>query len=77
MLRHLGLQESADRLAHPDDALIAAYRSQLDAARAEMTRFDVSGVPALIVGTGEKRHMMQASALFGGLETFFARLKAA
>ena len=77
VLRTLDLPESADRLAKPDDALIAAYGSRLAAARVAMHRFGASGVPALIAGTGNKRHMMQASVLFGSLDSLVTRLKAA
>ena len=77
ILRLLNLPESADRLAHPDDALIAAYRTRLEAARVDMQRFRANGVPALIVGAGDQRRMVQASALFGSLDVLLAELKAA
>lgn len=77
ILRLLNLPESADRLATPDDALIAAYRGRLEAARVEMQRFRANGVPALIVGTGDQRRMVQASALFGSVDGLVAELKAA
>jgi putative protein-disulfide isomerase len=77
ILRSLNLSDSAARLANPDDALIATCRSRIEAARVEMHRFGASGVPALIVGTGDKRSMMPASALFGSLDSLVTRLKAA
>ena len=62
VLRALGLHDAADRLAAPDDDLIAAYRKRIEAARAEMRRFGADGVPALIVGVGENRRLVGGSA---------------
>lgn len=77
VLRAMNLPEVAARLASPDAALIAAYRARLEAARAEMRRFGASGVPALIVGAGDDRRLVQASALFGSLNVLIDGLKAA
>jgi len=77
VLRAMNLSEVAARLAMPDAALIAAYRARLEAGRAEMRRFGANGVPALIIGTGNDRRLMQASALFGSLDVLVDGLKAA
>lgn len=77
ILRTLHLLAAAERLAHPDGALIAAHRARLDSARIDTKRFGSKGVPALIVGSGDQRRMVQASALFGNLDTLLATLKAA
>lgn len=77
MLRALNLPEIADRVADPDDVLIDAYRTRLKAARVEMRRFDANGVPALIVGAGDNRRIVGASALFGSVEVLVEGLKAA
>jgi putative protein-disulfide isomerase len=77
VLRAMNLPEVAARLATPDTALIVAYRARLEAARAEMRRFGANGVPALIVGTGHDRRLVQASALFGSLDVLVDGLKAA
>lgn len=77
VLRALNLPEIADRLANPDDALMAAYRTRLEAARVEMRRFGANGVPALIVGAGSNRRIVGASALFGSMEVLIEGLKAA
>ncbi|WP_369724381.1 DsbA family protein [Bradyrhizobium sp. LLZ17] len=77
VLRAMNLSEVAARLAAPDTALIAAYRARIEAARAEMRRFGANGVPALIVGTGDDRRLMQANALFGSLDVLVDGLKAA
>jgi putative protein-disulfide isomerase len=42
-----------------------------------MRRFGANGVPALIVGTGDDRRLVQASALFGSLDVLVDGLKAA
>jgi putative protein-disulfide isomerase len=73
----MNLPDVVARLATPDAALIAAYRAGLEAVRAEMRRFGANGVPALIIGTGNDRRLMQASALFGSLDVLVEGLKAA
>ncbi len=77
VLRAANLTEAAERLTSPDLALVAAYRARIDRARAEMRRFNANGVPALIVGTGGDRRLVQASALFGTLDGLVETLKAA
>ena len=77
VLRAMNLPEVADRVANPDDVLMAAYRTRLDAARVEMRRFGANGVPALIVGAGDNRRIVGASALFGSMEVLVEGLKAA
>jgi putative protein-disulfide isomerase len=77
ILQLLSLVEAATRLAAPDDVLIAAYRKRIEAGRAEMRRFDVDGVPALIIGAGERRRVLRANTLFGSIATLDAALKAA
>ena len=76
VLRSLNLHAAADRLATPDDALITAYRNRTEAAREEMRRRGVNGVPVLIVGSGENRRTASTNALFGSLEGLIAGLKA-
>jgi len=68
---------AAERLTSPDAALIAGYNARIDRAQAEMRRFNANGVPALIVGTGGDRRLVQASALFGTLDGLVETLKAA
>jgi putative protein-disulfide isomerase len=75
VLRILDLQKAAERLSTPDDDLIAAYRTRIDAAREEMRRFGFDGVPALIVGVGESRRLVPGNALFGSHDVLVARLK--
>ncbi len=77
VLRTLDMPEIADRLETPDEALMAAYRSRIETARGEMRRFGAEGVPALIVGAGDRRRLLRASALFGSMDMLVAELKAA
>ena len=77
VLRTLDMPEIADRLETPDAALMAAYRSRVETARGEMRRLGAEGVPALIVGAGDSRRLVRASALFGSMDMLVAELKAA
>lgn len=77
VLRTLHMPEIADRLETPDAALMAAYRSRVETARTEMRRLGAEGVPALLVGAGDRRRLLRASALFGSRDMLVAELKAA
>lgn len=68
VLHGLSLGDAAERLAAPDHDLLVAYRRRIEAARAEMRRFGVDGVPALIVGEGEGRRLVKASVFFGSAD---------
>jgi putative protein-disulfide isomerase len=76
-LRGLSLSDAAERIAAPNEDLRAAYGRRMEASRAEMRRFGVDGVPALIVGEGEGRRLVRASALFGSIDVLVAGLRAA
>jgi putative protein-disulfide isomerase len=77
VLRGLSLSNVAERLAAPDDDLRTACRRRVEAARSDMRRFGVDGVPALIVGEGEGRRLVRANALFGTIDLLVAGLRAA
>lgn len=77
VLRGLGLDRAAERLGAADEELLAANRTRVEAARAEMRRFGVDGVPALIAGDGKGRRLVRASALFGGVDALVRGLRAA
>lgn len=72
-----GLAEAARRVEAPDEALLAAYRSRMAAARADMARFGAEGVPALIVETEAGRRLLRGSALFGAFDQLTEQLRAA
>jgi len=69
--------EAASRVRTPDDDLMSAYRKRLQVARADMVRFGVDGVPALIAGRGTDRQQLNSSLLFGRFELLASQLRAA
>lgn len=77
VLRSLNLHATADRLATPDDALIAAYRNRTEAARGEMRRLGVNGVPTLILDDEQGRRLLPSNMLFGSFELLTKHLRAA
>lgn len=73
-----GFAEAARRVLAPDEALLAAYRSRIAAARADMERFGAQGVPALIVeGDAGDRRLLRTSVLFGAFDQLSEQLRAA
>jgi len=68
VLSNAGFAEAARQVRHPDEPVLAAYRQSLAAARADMARFGANGVPALVVGEGSARHLLQTRALFTNFE---------
>ena len=77
VLEQMGLIEASRRVRTPDDALMAAYQERITAARADMTRFGVNGVPTLVVGDGAGRRLLNGNALFGRFDLLTAQLRAA
>jgi len=62
VLGDAGFKLAAKKLETPKEELLAALQTRVQAAQAEMTRFGIQGVPALIVGEGPNRHVMGTSA---------------
>jgi putative protein-disulfide isomerase len=77
VLEEAHLADAGRRVRSPDDALIAAYRTRIAAARTDMTRFGADGVPALVVGDGAGRRLLNSSVLFGPFDLLAAELRAA
>lgn len=77
VLDGLGLDEAAHRFRAPDAELLAVNHARMEAGRADMRRFGANGVPALIAGAGESRRLLRAQALFGGIDTLLAHVRAA
>ncbi|GAB3442052.1 DsbA family protein [Insolitispirillum peregrinum] len=77
ILSGMGLQDAAARVAAPDAGLLTAYRNRTQSARAESTRFDAQGVPALIVGNAAARRLLRAGTLPGDFNTLINELQAA
>lgn len=76
-LAEAGLAEAAQRVLAQDDALLAAYRARIDAARGEMMRFGVQGVPALVAEDAGGRRLVPSNILFGDLDALAGQLQAA
>lgn len=76
ILANAGLSAAAERISAPDDELLAAYRERISAARADMARFGVGGVPALVIGEGAGRRLLRGNALFGPFDHLTAELAA-
>lgn len=74
LLSELGLTLSAALVIEPDEALVRLLQERMAEAHATMSKFHVQGVPALIVGTGDARQPMNASALYSGTDTMLAAL---
>lgn len=77
VLEEAQFADAARRVRTPDDALVTAYRTKIEAARADMARFGINGVPALVVGDGAERRLVNSSALFGRFDLLAAQLRAA
>jgi putative protein-disulfide isomerase len=77
ILRSMNLLAAAEGLRTPDQELKQTYHRQTEAARSEMRRFGISGVPALLVGEGTERHLLQGNLLFGRFDLLVSQLQAA
>jgi putative protein-disulfide isomerase len=77
VLNDLDLGAAADRILAPDDDLLEVYRRRISDGRATMRQFGIDGVPALLVGAGEDRRPVRASALFEDIDALLASLRAA
>ena len=77
ILRSIDLLAAAERLRAADQELKQTYRRRIEAARSEMQRFGISGVPALLVGDGAERHLLQGNLLFGRFDLLVSQLQAA
>jgi putative protein-disulfide isomerase len=76
VLEALNLKEAVLRFSAPDEALLSANRARIESGRAEMRHFGARGVPTLIVAQGQNRRLVDANALFGGIEALLASLAA-
>jgi putative protein-disulfide isomerase len=76
VLNQSGLGEAARRLTAPDETLLNANRARIDQARTDMQAYGLRGVPALLVGEGERRRPMRADALFQNASDLIAELEA-
>lgn len=77
VLRDMGFEDAAGRLAVPDAELLKAYRERTAAAKADMRHFGLEGVPALIAGQGQQRRPLKGQTLFTSPEAVFSALATA
>ncbi|MFC6673376.1 DsbA family protein [Marinobacterium aestuariivivens] len=76
VLSGLGLEEAAARFATADDELLSVCRIRIAEGQVQMRHFGARGVPTLIAGDGQSPRMVNASALFGDLDSLMTELKA-
>jgi putative protein-disulfide isomerase len=74
VLRSLDLGHAAELILTPDEDLLSANRARVASTRTLMQQFGVNGVPALIVGEGTARHLLESPALFVRAEALITRL---
>ena len=77
ILQSIGLLAAAERLRTPDQELKQAYHRRIEAARSEMRRFGISGVPTLLVGDDTERQLLPGNLLFGRFDLLVSQLQAA
>lgn len=77
VLSGLGLADAAARFDAQDEELLAANGARIAEGRAEMRRYGVSGVPTLIVHTGQGGKLASSSMLYGDPDALAAALRAA
>ncbi|QCJ01061.1 DsbA family protein [Agrobacterium larrymoorei] len=74
-LTSAGFVETAQRVQAPDEALLAAYRSRISAARADMARFGIQGVPAILLRHGDQCRKIDSRLLYGEFDLLVAELQ--
>lgn len=77
LLKGLGLDHAAVRLAQADAGLIDANRGRVAQAQALLQPFGARGVPTFILETHGQRRLLHSSALFSSPQTFAEQLAAA
>jgi putative protein-disulfide isomerase len=74
ILRDAGFGEAAERLAEPDTDLFIACGDRINAARTEMERFGIQGVPVLILDDEGQQRLLPSTVLFGELDALLQHL---
>ncbi|MCZ7447225.1 DsbA family protein [Agrobacterium rhizogenes] len=74
-LTSAGFVEAARRLQAPDEALLAAYRSRISAARADMARLGIQGVPAILSRYEDQCRKIDSRLLYGEFDLLVAELQ--
>ena len=68
ILADAGFDAAAALLVKVDRELLATCNARISAARSDMTRFGIQGVPALIAERDGRRTLMPSGVLFGDFE---------
>ncbi|OCC02664.1 protein-disulfide isomerase [Labrys sp. WJW] len=76
ILRDAGFIAAADRLATPDEALLAANRARIVEGRALMASLGAQGVPALVAQRYGQQRLIASNALFGSFDNLVSHLNA-
>ena len=76
VLETLSLKDASLRFSAPDAILLSANRTRIESGRAAMHHCGARGVPALLAAQGQNRRLVDANALFGGIEALLASLAA-
>jgi putative protein-disulfide isomerase len=77
VLRGLGLEQAAMRVALPDEELLAANRVRMDRAQALMREFGARGVPTLVAQSGAKRWVVNNADFYANPRALAGELEAA
>ncbi|MBO9685110.1 DsbA family protein [Roseateles chitosanitabidus] len=77
VLVDLGLHQAAERLAQPDDELLAADRARVAGAQALLSEFGARGVPTFILEADGHRQLLHSSAAFSNPREFVEQIAAA
>lgn len=77
VLRDLGLETAADRLAAPDAVLVAANAQRIHEARTLMQALGAQGVPQLVVTDAGGRRLLRGDILYGSFDALLSQITAA
>ena len=77
LLRGMGLDAAAERLAAGDAALQAANAARIQKAQGLMQTFGAQGVPALLVTDDNGSRLLRGNALYGSFDVLLSHIAAA
>ena len=72
-----GFQQAAKAMREPDASLLDAFQTRVTAARRDMARFGLRGVPALLAGEGADQRPLPSGILFGDRAALLEQIQAA
>lgn len=70
VLKALGLDRAAARMAMPDAELLQANRTRIDQAQALLQTFGARGVPTFILEDDGRRELLPASSVYSNPQAF-------